>query len=171
MNDSAATGAVAGSAAADRYEGPDQGVLEQAAAAFGLLASPTRLQIVWILAAGECDVSSLAEQVGGTLPAISQHLAKLRLAGLVRSRREGRRQVYLVDDPYLAAVVRLIVGQLAAENAGTGGVVAADAGLGLAFGTQTLPHVIEALARSGDRPPGATVGRQAAEELARGHAV
>lgn len=160
MDDSAATGAVAGSAAADRYEGPDQGVLEQAAAAFGLLASPTRLQIVWILAAGECDVTSLAEQVGGTLPAVSQHLAKLRLAGLVRSRREGRRQVYLVDDPYLAAVVRLIVSQLAEDATTT-----ARAVFGPAVGAQGFPGVVEALARS------ATVGRQAAEELARGHAV
>lgn len=154
MDDSAATRAVAGGAAC-RYEVPDPGVLEQAAAAFGLLASPTRLQIVWILAAGECDVTSLAEQVGGTLPAVSQHLAKLRLAGLVRSRREGRRQVYLVDDPYLAAVVRLIIGQLSA-----GGTLDAAGA-----------RMVEALARGVGRPPGATVGRQAAEELARGHAV
>ncbi|WP_152627132.1 ArsR/SmtB family transcription factor [Streptacidiphilus melanogenes] len=95
---------------------PGPEVMDQAAAAFGMLASPTRLQIVWILAGGECDVTGLAEQVGGTLPAVSQHLAKLRLAGLVRSRREGRRQVYLVDDPYLAAVVRLMVSQLSAQE-------------------------------------------------------
>ncbi|WP_152628290.1 ArsR/SmtB family transcription factor [Streptacidiphilus neutrinimicus] len=95
---------------------PGPEVMDQAAAAFGMLASPTRLQIVWILAGGECDVTGLAEQVGGTLPAVSQHLAKLRLAGLVRSRREGRRQVYLVDDPYLAAVVRLMVSQLSAQD-------------------------------------------------------
>ncbi|WP_243640324.1 ArsR/SmtB family transcription factor [Streptacidiphilus pinicola] len=95
---------------------PGPEVMDAAAAAFGMLASPTRLQIVWILAAGECDVTGLAEQVGGTLPAVSQHLAKLRLAGLVRSRREGRRQVYLVDDPYLAAVVRIMVSQLSAQD-------------------------------------------------------
>lgn len=48
---------------------------------------------------------------------MSQHLTKLKLAGLVRSRREGRRQVYLVDDPGVVTVVRLMVGQLA-ERAG-----------------------------------------------------
>ena len=37
---------------------------------------------------------------------------KLRLAGLVRSRREGRRQVYFVDDPDIVTVVRLLVGRL-----------------------------------------------------------
>nr|WP_206442305.1 metalloregulator ArsR/SmtB family transcription factor [Streptomyces boncukensis] len=87
-------------------------MLDQAAAAFGLLASPSRLHIVWALAQGECDVTHLAERVGGTLPAVSQHLAKLKLAGLVRSRREGRRQVYLVDDPGVVTVVRTMVGEL-----------------------------------------------------------
>ncbi|MBZ6473422.1 ArsR/SmtB family transcription factor [Streptomyces griseocarneus] len=88
-------------------------MLGEAAAAFGLLASAARLHLVWALAQGESDVSGLAERVGGALPAISQHLAKLKLAGLVRSRREGRRVVYLVDDPDVVTIVRLMVGQLA----------------------------------------------------------
>ncbi|MEU2788461.1 metalloregulator ArsR/SmtB family transcription factor [Streptomyces sp. NPDC007100] len=91
---------------------PSAEVLTEAAATFGLLASPARLHIVWALADGECDVSGLAERVGGALPAVSQHLAKLKLAGLVRSRREGRRVVYLVDDPDVVSMVRWLVGQL-----------------------------------------------------------
>jgi len=90
---------------------PSPEVLQSGAAAFGLLASTMRLHIVWILSQGDCDVTGLAERVGATLPAVSQHLAKLKLAGLVRSRREGRRQVYLVDDPDLVTVVRVMVGQ------------------------------------------------------------
>ncbi|MFI9205077.1 ArsR/SmtB family transcription factor [Streptomyces sp. NPDC053048] len=92
---------------------PSAEVLAEAAAAFGLLASSARLHLVWALAQGESDVSGLAQRVGGALPAISQHLAKLKLAGLVRSRREGRRVVYLVDDPDVVTIVRLMVGQLA----------------------------------------------------------
>ncbi|AZQ73483.1 metalloregulator ArsR/SmtB family transcription factor [Streptomyces abikoensis] len=98
---------------------PSAEVLAEAAAAFGLLASSARLHLVWALAQGESDVSGLAERVGGALPAISQHLAKLKLAGLVRSRREGRRVVYLVDDPDVVTIVRLMVGQLADRRAGT----------------------------------------------------
>ncbi|MBM9509054.1 ArsR/SmtB family transcription factor [Actinacidiphila acididurans] len=90
---------------------PSPDVLQGAAAAFGLLASTMRLHIVWILSQGDCDVTGLAERVGATLPAVSQHLAKLKLAGLVHSRREGRRQVYLVDDPALVTVVRVMVDQ------------------------------------------------------------
>jgi DNA-binding transcriptional ArsR family regulator len=87
-------------------------LLQHAAARFGLLASTMRLHIVWVLAGGEMDVGGLAEAVGGTLQAVSQHLAKLKLAGLVRSRREGRRQVYLVDDPHLVTIVRLAIEQM-----------------------------------------------------------
>jgi DNA-binding transcriptional ArsR family regulator len=87
-------------------------LLQLAAARFGLLASTMRLHIVWVLAHGETDVGGLADAVGGTPQAVSQHLAKLKLAGLVRSRREGRRQVYLVDDPHLVMIVKLAVEQL-----------------------------------------------------------
>jgi DNA-binding transcriptional ArsR family regulator len=95
-------------------------VLQRAAAMFGLLASTMRLHIVWVLAAGEADVGTLAELTGGTLQAISQHLAKLKLAGLVQSRREGRRQVYFVDDPGLVAIVLQMVGSRHASQAESG---------------------------------------------------
>ncbi|WP_327578677.1 ArsR/SmtB family transcription factor [Streptomyces sp. NBC_00145] len=95
------------------FDDPPAEVIAEAAGAFGLLASSARLHIVWALAQGESDVTGLADRVGGALPAVSQHLTKLKLAGLVRSRREGRRQVYFVDDPDIVAVVRLLVGQLA----------------------------------------------------------
>jgi DNA-binding transcriptional ArsR family regulator len=75
-----------------------------------------RLHIVWLLAQGDMDVGALAEATGGSLQAVSQQLAKLKLAGLVRSRREGRRRVYVVDDPALVTMVRLAVEQLDAGH-------------------------------------------------------
>ncbi|MGW0998978.1 ArsR/SmtB family transcription factor [Streptomyces sp. NPDC002520] len=101
------------------FEDPSAEVLAQAAGAFGLLASSARLHLMWALSQGECDVTHLADRVGGALPAVSQHLAKLKLAGLVSSRREGRRQVYYVDDPDVVTVVRLMVGQLTARSGHT----------------------------------------------------
>ena len=98
------------------FEDPSDEVLTEAAAAFGLLASSARLHIMWALSQGESDVTRLADRVGGALPAVSQHLAKLKLAGLVRSRREGRRQIYYVDDPDIVTVVRVMVGQLTARE-------------------------------------------------------
>jgi DNA-binding transcriptional ArsR family regulator len=76
-----------------------------AAAVFALLADPTRLHLLWVLAAGEADVTALAEQTGAARPAVSQHLAKLRLAGLVQPRREGRRAVYSLTDGHLRRLV------------------------------------------------------------------
>ncbi|GAA0374404.1 metalloregulator ArsR/SmtB family transcription factor [Streptomyces blastmyceticus] len=110
------------------FDDPSTEVLSEAAAAFGLLASSARLHLVWALSQGESDVSGLAERVGGALPAISQHLAKLKLAGLVRSRREGRRVVYLVDDPDVVTIVRLMVGQLVDRKTGAEAVPGAAAG-------------------------------------------
>ncbi|MGW1159818.1 ArsR/SmtB family transcription factor [Streptomyces sp. NPDC002513] len=103
---------------ANGYQDPPAEVLAEASAAFGLLASTARLHIMWALAEGESDVTHLADRVGGALPAVSQHLSKLKLAGLVRARREGRRQVYYVEDPDVVTVVRLMVGQLAARAEG-----------------------------------------------------
>ncbi|MEU7578202.1 metalloregulator ArsR/SmtB family transcription factor [Streptomyces sp. NPDC041068] len=94
---------------------PPAELLAEAASAFGLLASPARLHIVWALAQGESDVTGLAERVGGALPAVSQHLTKLKLAGLVGARREGRRMVYFAADPDVVRVVRLLVTQLASR--------------------------------------------------------
>ena len=85
---------------------PSPRLLQDAAATFGMLAATTRLHIVWLLARAEQDVTALAEATGGNVAAVSQHLAKLKLAGLVSSRREGRRQVRVVDDPHVVAIVR-----------------------------------------------------------------
>jgi DNA-binding transcriptional ArsR family regulator len=85
----------------------DDASLHDAAVMFGMLAATPRLQIVLLLSSGERDVGTLAEEIGQSIAAISQHLAKLKLAGIVRSRKEGRRQVYLVDDPGVSDVVAL----------------------------------------------------------------
>jgi DNA-binding transcriptional ArsR family regulator len=83
--------------------GPDQ--LSVAASVFALLSDPTRLHLLWLLAAGESDVGTLTAACGGARPAVSQHLAKLRLSGLVQSRKDGRRMVYTLGDGHLRRLV------------------------------------------------------------------
>lgn len=75
-------------------EPPSADVVRAAAESFRMLADPTRLTLLWLLCGGEHDVTCLTAQVGVARPAVSQHLAKLRLAGLVDTRRDGRRVVY-----------------------------------------------------------------------------
>jgi DNA-binding transcriptional ArsR family regulator len=83
----------------------DDASLHAAAVMFGMLAATARLQIIFLLSSGERDVGTLADEVGQSVAAVSQHLAKLKLAGIVRSRKEGRRQVYLVNDPDVSDIV------------------------------------------------------------------
>jgi DNA-binding transcriptional ArsR family regulator len=64
---------------------------------FRALSDPTRRAVFERLAAGEMTVSALRESFSISQPAISQHLAALREAGLVCARREGRHAHYRVD--------------------------------------------------------------------------
>ena len=84
-------------------------LLQRTAATFGMLSATARLHIVWLLAAGERDVGTLAGELGQSVATVSHHLAKLKLAGLVRARRDGKRQIYLVDDPQVVEIVKLAV--------------------------------------------------------------
>ena len=70
-----------------------------------MLADETRLRIVWALLHGEHSVSDLARHVGVKPAAVSQHLAKLRLAGLVRTRREGVRIFYAAHNDHILKLV------------------------------------------------------------------
>ena len=90
--------------------------LRAAADTFALLAAPTRLHIVWLLARHEYDVGTLAEHTGASVAAVSQHLAKLRLAGLVAARRDGRRQIYAVEDPHVLTLVDQIFDHIAPDG-------------------------------------------------------
>ncbi len=74
-----------------------------------LLADETRLRVIWSLLEGEHSVNELAECVGAQPAAVSQHLAKLRLASLVRSRREGNRIFYSVDDAHVRRLVEEVL--------------------------------------------------------------
>lgn len=72
---------------------------------FSLLSDATRLHLLWLLAQEESDVGSLAERCEASRTGVSQHLAKLRLAGLVETRREGRHIYYRLSDGHLRRLV------------------------------------------------------------------
>jgi DNA-binding transcriptional ArsR family regulator len=95
---------------------PTTAQLDVAAATFDLLSVPARLHLVVILARGEFDVQTLADKTGQLLPATSQQLAKLRAAGIVAARREGRRQMYRVDDPHILAVIDQMFSHIAPDG-------------------------------------------------------
>jgi DNA-binding transcriptional ArsR family regulator len=68
--------------------------VNSAVMSFALLADPTRVRLLWALRNSDADVTTLA-QIAGCRPTVaSQHLSKLRFAGLVEGKRDGRRVVY-----------------------------------------------------------------------------
>jgi DNA-binding transcriptional ArsR family regulator len=83
--------------AAATSEHPDELTADQVSAAvtsFALLADPTRVRILWALRDAELDVATLAAIAACRPTVASQHLSKLRFAGLVEGQRHGQRVVY-----------------------------------------------------------------------------
>jgi len=74
-----------------------------------LLASESRLQILCQIAvSGEVSVGELADEVGLSQSAVSQHLAKMRDEGLLATRREAQNVFYRISDPNATRVLALL---------------------------------------------------------------
>jgi DNA-binding transcriptional ArsR family regulator len=85
---------------------------------FRMLADVTRVQVLWALADRELSVNELAQHVGKPAPSVSQHLAKLRMARLVRTRRAGTTIYYNLENEHIRQLVTDAV--FNAEHAGPG---------------------------------------------------
>ncbi|MEV7213292.1 metalloregulator ArsR/SmtB family transcription factor [Kitasatospora cineracea] len=73
----------------------DEDAAERVVSVLKAVADPSRYRLLWALSGGrELPVSALAELLGAHVAATSQHLARLRAAGLVLARREGTRIYY-----------------------------------------------------------------------------
>lgn len=81
--------------------------VERAAITFGLLANPNRLQLVRLLSVKPLNVGQLAELSGFSQPNVSQHLTRLRRAGLVESQRQGHHVTSFLTTPLLTALCAL----------------------------------------------------------------
>lgn len=67
-----------------------------------------RLQIITLLLEGEKNVSALNLRVKVSQPALSQHLSKLRTAGILGARREQRQIFYYLTNPHIIRVLGVI---------------------------------------------------------------
>jgi DNA-binding transcriptional ArsR family regulator len=85
---------------------------------FRMLADATRVQLLWALTGEELPVNELATRIGKPAPSVSQHLAKLRMARLVRTRREGTQVFYRLENDHVGRLVADAVYN--AEHAGPG---------------------------------------------------
>lgn len=90
--------------------------LVAAARTFSLLSSPVRLRLVWLATRAEYDVGTLADRAGVSVATASQHLCKLRLAGLITIQRHGRHHIYTVDDPHIRTLIEQIFAHISPDG-------------------------------------------------------
>ncbi|MFH1381399.1 MAG: metalloregulator ArsR/SmtB family transcription factor [Chloroflexota bacterium] len=94
--------------------------IEEQATLFGVLADPTRLKLLGLLAQQReptaLCVNALAYQLGVTQSAVSQHLRILKSAGLVKGERRGYRIHYFINQEALIQAQRQIATALPTEE-------------------------------------------------------
>jgi DNA-binding transcriptional ArsR family regulator len=83
----------------------DSDFVELAVEVFAMLADATRVRLILALREGELSVNQLAETVGKPQSAVSQHLAKMRLARMVSTRQEGTRVFYRLENEHARQLV------------------------------------------------------------------
>jgi len=97
---------------------PDDAQVDLAVEVFRMLADATRVKLLWVLLPGEASVNQLAEAVAKPQTAVSQHLAKLRMAHLVQTRRQGTQVFYRVASDHVRQLVEDAI--FHADHAGGG---------------------------------------------------
>lgn len=85
--------------------GPDSSYVELAVEVFSMLADATRVRIILALRDQELSVSRLADIVDKSPAAVSQHLAKLRLARIVLTRQDGTKVFYRLANEHARQLV------------------------------------------------------------------
>lgn len=76
-----------------------------------LISDPSRLKILWALLHGEHSVGELATHVKLQPAAVSQHLAKLRIAHMVSVRREGTKMFYQAENEHVRNLIEQALSQ------------------------------------------------------------
>lgn len=85
--------------------------LEFAASMFKMLGHPLRLKLVEMLDVhGERTVGELAELCEETQPTVSLYLNRLKILGLLGSRRSGTNTIYYIENPKLPVLLDCIRG-------------------------------------------------------------
>ena len=85
---------------------PEKRRCARLASIFKTLSHPQRLYLVCCLCEKESTVGELEKACGAAQPVISQHLTRMRLEGIVESRRSGNYVHYRIADPVIPALIR-----------------------------------------------------------------
>lgn len=81
------------------------------------LSHPLRLRMTReLVRCGPRNVKSFVEQINVSQPAVSQHLSRLRVAGVTKQRKEGTRVIYTVDNPAIEQLIEIFYPGTLAER-------------------------------------------------------
>lgn len=94
-----------GAVAAAKNTLPDDAGLAELGEFFKVLTDPTRVKLLYALGSGELCVCDLSATTGASVSSVSHHLAALRHARLVKSRRDGRVIYYALDDMHVHGIL------------------------------------------------------------------
>lgn len=74
-----------------------------------VLAHPVRLCIInGLTSKGHCNVSNMCECLNTSQPIVSQHLAKLKAAGIIKGERAGTEIIYHIENQFASDIVKSI---------------------------------------------------------------
>ncbi|MCQ2412756.1 MAG: metalloregulator ArsR/SmtB family transcription factor [Sphaerochaetaceae bacterium] len=74
---------------------------------FKVFGDPTRLKILYLLDEGEANVNTISSSLGISPSVASQHLKLLRVARLVRWRKDGKNVIYSLNDEHISRILNL----------------------------------------------------------------
>ena len=81
--------------------------IKQASAAMQAIAHPLRLKILCLIGNTELSVLEIVDAVGTSQSNISQHLAVLRVTGILAARKEANKVFYRIGDPRVLEMIAL----------------------------------------------------------------
>lgn len=84
-------------------------ILEKMSQIFKLMSDPTRLSILYHIKDEEFNVTQIGEDLNLEQSVVSHQLSKLKLGGLVKSRREGRNNLYSHDDDHIMTLLDIAI--------------------------------------------------------------
>jgi len=83
---------------------PDNSVFEALGNFYKMIGNDTRCKIIYSLSISEMCVCDLSNVLSMTKSSISHQLSKMREAGVVKSRREGKEVYYSLDDEHISSI-------------------------------------------------------------------
>ena len=86
---------------------PESDTLKALADFFSIMGDSTRCRIICALSIGEMCVCDIANVLSMTKSSISHQLSKMREAGVVKCRREGKTVLYSLDDGHVEEIFSL----------------------------------------------------------------